>query len=216
MTPCLSNPTHLSCTKCSLSGYRTKVVPGHGKRDASIFFIAEAPGKDEDEVGEPLVGAAGEIFDRCLEQAGLTRGEVFATNMLHCRPPHNDIKHQAAVEGLGVCPQLWLAKEIEEVNPKILVVMGGTASVPYFPGKTVGESSKLARVIGGSDGGVGSVDDNNTVRDSNAGGDSYKHNRGRIVLGCYHPAYAFEFRGGEAVAQQIVGVFSRARRLAGE
>jgi DNA polymerase len=146
--------------------------------------VAEAPGKDEDEVGVPLVGAAGEIFNMCLEKAGINRKDIFVSNMLHCRPPHNDIKHAAAVEGLAICPKKYLTHEIVTVNPRVLVVMGRTAAVPYFSGRTIGEAGKLARVVDR-----------------------------RIVVGCYHPAYAFEFRGGSAIVNEIVKSFERARRL---
>src|SRR5690349_8707830 len=81
----------ISCTKCSLSKSRTNAVAGKGNCNAEIMFIGEAPGRSEDLKGEPFVGAAGKILTEVLEDAGLSRDDVFITNVVKCRPPNNRI-----------------------------------------------------------------------------------------------------------------------------
>ena len=69
-----------TCRKCSLGVMRKNPVPGIGNYDASIMFIGEGPGANEDEKGEPFVGAAGQLLDKLLLMIGLKRSEVFITN----------------------------------------------------------------------------------------------------------------------------------------
>src|ERR1700674_3032885 len=81
----------ISCTKCNLSKSRTNAVPGKGNYNAEIIFTGEAPGRNEDLKGEPFVGAAGKILSEALESAGLSRDDVFITNVVKCRPPSNRV-----------------------------------------------------------------------------------------------------------------------------
>src|SRR3954454_24557282 len=79
-----------SCTRCpELAATRKTVVFGAGNSDADLMFVGEAPGASEDEQGLPFVGRAGKLLDQLLEEIGLTRGDVFVTNVLKCRPPGN-------------------------------------------------------------------------------------------------------------------------------
>src|SRR5258707_14898455 len=79
-----------SCTRCAeLAATRKTVVFGAGNADADLMFVGEAPGATEDEQGLPFVGRAGKLLDQLLEEFGLTRGDVFVTNVLKCRPPGN-------------------------------------------------------------------------------------------------------------------------------
>jgi uracil-DNA glycosylase len=79
-----------NCTKCDeLAEYRTQAVPGVGPATARVVFIGEAPGRWEDEKGEPFVGDAGAYLTELLEKIGLSRSEVFISNILKCRPPDN-------------------------------------------------------------------------------------------------------------------------------
>ena len=77
------------CTKCALHESRNKAVTGEGPADAEIMFIGEGPGFHENEQGRPFVGASGKFLDQLLEQAGLTRADVFIANVVKCRPPSN-------------------------------------------------------------------------------------------------------------------------------
>ncbi len=77
------------CVSCQLHFSRKKAVPGEGPADAEIMLIGEGPGFYENEQGRPFVGAAGKFLDELLEKAGVSRKEVFITNVVKCRPPGN-------------------------------------------------------------------------------------------------------------------------------
>src|SRR2546429_8612491 len=78
------------CTKCPLAATRTNVVFGVGDPHAPLMLVGEAPGRDEDEQGEPFVGRSGKLLDQVLlEELGITRDRVFIGNTLQCRPPGN-------------------------------------------------------------------------------------------------------------------------------
>ena len=76
------NQLILACTKCPLHLTRTNAVPGEGPSQASIMFIGEGPGAQEDRQGKPFVGPAGKLLSELLESVGLSRREVFITNMV--------------------------------------------------------------------------------------------------------------------------------------
>src|SRR5271169_4785003 len=82
--------TALSCLRCPLADGRTNVVFGVGDPRASILFVGEGPGQQEDLAGEPFVGRSGKLLDRLmLEEIGLTRTECYIANVVKCRPPQN-------------------------------------------------------------------------------------------------------------------------------
>ena len=111
------------CTKCDLSATRHHVIFGEGNPNAGIILIGEAPGRDEDLQGRPFVGKSGQLLDKILAACGFTRDEhVFISNIVKCRPPENRIPtpNEAAV-----CMP-WLLKQIELVNPKIIILLGAT------------------------------------------------------------------------------------------
>jgi len=110
-----------SCVKCPLYQSRTHAVPGEGDPQAAIMLVGEAPGEVEDRQGRPFVGPSGQFLSRLLEQNGLSREEVFITNSVKCRPPNNRFPH---VKELEVCRQHWLLRQIELVDPKVIVLLG--------------------------------------------------------------------------------------------
>jgi len=122
-----------ACTKCALHESRKKAVTGEGPADAEIMFIGEAPGFHENEQGRPFVGAAGKFFEQLLEQAGLTRSEVFITNVVKCRPPAN---RDPQPEELQNCNQ-YLEDQIHSINPSIIVTLGRISMGRYFPGAKI-------------------------------------------------------------------------------
>ena len=77
------------CTACSLAEKRTNAVPGEGSPTADLMFIGEGPGFYEDRDGRPFVGPAGKFLEELLASIGLTRADVYITNMVKCRPPNN-------------------------------------------------------------------------------------------------------------------------------
>ena len=114
----------ITCTKCELCKTRVNAVPGKGNQNAKIVFIGEAPGRTEDQRGEPFVGAAGKKLTDMLERNGVSRKSVYITNVVKCRPPNNRIPTEE--ERLS-CRE-HLEKEIVAINPKIICILGNTAS----------------------------------------------------------------------------------------
>src|ERR671937_3049991 len=78
-----------SCVQCPLHATRTKAVPGEGSPSARVMLIGEAPGREEDQRGQPFVGAAGRFLDEVLAGSGVDRSALFITNIVKCRPDKN-------------------------------------------------------------------------------------------------------------------------------
>lgn len=110
----------LKCEKCVLHKTRTNVVPGEGSAKAEIMFIGEGPGKNEDELGRPFVGAAGKLLDKLIESIGLKRADVYIANVVKCRPPQN---RDPLPKEVDFCRK-WLDKQVEIIKPKIIVLLG--------------------------------------------------------------------------------------------
>ncbi len=114
----------LRCTKCQLVNSRNKLVFGEGNENAGIFIIGEAPGYDEDQQGRPFVGKSGQLLDKILAACGFNRREhIYIGNILKCRPPGN--RNPSPEEAATCMP--FLLKQIETVNPKIIILLGATA-----------------------------------------------------------------------------------------
>jgi DNA polymerase len=122
--------TVLQCTKCPhLVAFRHSVVFGVGNPEAELMFVGEAPGADEDLRGEPFVGRAGELLTRIIETMGFARNEVYIANVLKCRPdiPVGQPGNRApTLEEMQTCLP-YLRSQIELIQPKVLVALGGVA-----------------------------------------------------------------------------------------
>lgn len=127
------------CTKCELHRSRKKAVPGEGPMHAEIMFIGEGPGFHENEQGRPFVGAAGKFLDQLLEQAGVTRVDVWITNVVKCRPPGNRDPLPDEVE---TCTRNYLFDQIEIVNPNIIVTLGRISMGLFF------KNAKITQIHG--------------------------------------------------------------------
>lgn len=112
------------CRKCDLGSLRTNAVPGEGSPRASIMFVGEAPGADEDAQGRPFVGRAGQLLDRIIAACGLKRSDVYIGNVLKCRPPEN--RDPRPDELISCLP--YLQRQIEIINPAIIVALGAHAA----------------------------------------------------------------------------------------
>lgn len=112
------------CKKCNLHRFRKNVVPGDGPVPCDIMLVGEAPGRDEDLLGKPFVGAAGRILKEALKEAGYTRESVYITNIIKCRPPNN---RRPRADEIDACTE-HLFNEITRVNPKRIILLGRTAS----------------------------------------------------------------------------------------
>jgi len=113
-----------SCTKCALHSTRTQTVFGVGNRRAQWIFVGEAPGADEDRLGEPFVGAAGKLLNAMLAALGLKREQVYIANVLKCRPPNNRDPQANEVEQC----EPNLIRQIELIQPKLIVALGRHAA----------------------------------------------------------------------------------------
>lgn len=115
----------VKCTRCpALASTRTQTVFGVGQLDPEVCFLGEAPGGDEDKQGEPFVGAAGQLLNRIISACGMRREEVYICNILKCRPPAN---RTPKIDEVDNC-RGYLEKQLELVNPKYIVALGGTAA----------------------------------------------------------------------------------------
>ncbi len=112
------------CTRCKLSATRNQIVFGVGSPTASLVFVGEAPGEQEDRRGEPFVGPAGELLDKMIEAMGWTRQAVYITNTLMCRPPGN---RSPEPDELARCMPFLFAK-LESLAPRIVVALGRPAA----------------------------------------------------------------------------------------
>lgn len=108
------------CRECELSKSRTKFVFGSGSAYATIMFVGEAPGKNEDLQGLPFVGQAGKLLDELLNLIGFDRSEVFIANVLKCRPPGN---RDPRIEEIDTCKG-YLLEQIKIIDPKIVCTLG--------------------------------------------------------------------------------------------
>ena len=114
-----------ACTACGLHKGRTQTVFGVGDEQADWLLVGEAPGAEEDRLGEPFVGQAGRLLDNMLAAIGLSRGEnVYIANVLKCRPPSN--RNPEPGEVAKCSPHLL--KQIELIEPKLIVAMGRFAA----------------------------------------------------------------------------------------
>lgn len=132
------------CTKCALHESRKKAVPGEGPANAEIMFIGEGPGFHEGEQGRPFVGASGKFLDQLLEQAGVTRADVFIANVVKCRPPGN---RDPQAEELAECDP-YLQEQIESINPSIIVTLGRVSMGKFVPGVKITEVHGQMRKVG--------------------------------------------------------------------
>jgi DNA polymerase len=137
----------IKCTKCDLCKTRTNSVPGKGNFQSKVIFVGEAPGRNEDKSGEPFVGVAGQKLSIALEEAGISRDEVYITNIVKCRPPNNRVP---STNERNTC-QEYLKQEISIIKPKIICLLGNTAfnsilggsEITKFRGKIVQKDNQL-------------------------------------------------------------------------
>lgn len=132
------NARILACSKCVLRKNCSRVVPGTGSAEAEIMFIGEAPGKKEDELGVPFVGAAGKFLDEMLASIRLKREDVYIANVCKCRPPEN---RDPMPEEIAICWP-WLLEQIKIIQPKLIVTLGRHSMERFITGQ------KISRIHG--------------------------------------------------------------------
>jgi uracil-DNA glycosylase family protein len=127
------------CTRCDLYRHATQTVFGEGPLDASIMFVGEQPGDQEDLAARPFVGPAGALFDAALEKAGIDRSTVYVTNAVKhfkfVQKGKRRIHNKPDAGEISAC-RWWIEHERELIRPPVTVALGATAARSLI-GKTV-------------------------------------------------------------------------------
>lgn len=165
-----------------LAEQATQLVMGGGDPDADIVFIGEAPGKKEDESGQPFVGAAGRFLDEMLAAAGMDRSEVYITNIVKYRPPNN--RDPRPEEKAAFLP--YLLRQLEIIDPKAVITLGRHSMEYFLP------EAKISEVHG------------RAVRKKIAYHGKAEHEW--LIVPLYHPAAAL-YNGG--MRQTLIDDFVR-------
>lgn len=114
-----------NCQACPLATQgRSQVVFGEGSAAAQLMFVGEGPGRDEDEQGHPFIGRAGQLLTKIILAMGITREDVYISNVVKCRPPGNRVPLPTESD---VCTKLILFKEIDIIRPRVICALGATA-----------------------------------------------------------------------------------------
>ncbi len=154
-----------------LAAQAQNLVMGDGNPNADIIFIGEAPGKNEDELGLPFVGAAGKFLNEMLAAAGMDRSDVYITNIVKYRPPNN--RDPLPEEKQAFWP--YLARQLEIIDPKAIVTLGRHSMEFFLP------DAKISEVHG------------HAVRKHVRYHDNTEHEW--LIVPLYHPAAAL-YNGG--------------------
>lgn len=120
----------LNCRLCRLCEGRTNAVPGEVSWNAQVMFIGEGPGRDEDLQGKPFVGAAGKLLNQLIESIGLSRADVFITNVVKCRPPEN---RDPLPDEIEAC-RPYLEAQLKMIKPRLVVTLGRHSMSKFLPG----------------------------------------------------------------------------------
>jgi DNA polymerase len=131
------------CTRCPLAHGRLRAVPGEGNPHAKIMVIGEGPGAEEDKQARPFVGRSGNLLEQILLGIGYKREDVFIANVVKCRPPGN---RDPLPEELSAC-QDFLERQIEVINPAVVVTLGRFSMYRYFPGAAISKIHGQAKRV---------------------------------------------------------------------
>jgi DNA polymerase len=158
-----------SCHACELGQTRTRSVFSGGSTQAKIMIIGEAPGKDEDDQGEPFVGRSGQLLMKLFAQVGVERErDLYICNTIKCRPPQN--RKPTPLEKDACRP--FLEAQIDFVQPKVIVLCGATAVSSLLPH----EKRTITQVRG----------------------QWFDHASGAKVMAVFHPSYLLRHHSLEA------------------
>lgn len=112
-----------ACSRCALHAERKQAVFARGNPFSELCFVGEGPGADEDALGEPFVGAAGQLLDKMIVAMGYRRDEVYICNIVKCRPPKNRKPEPAE---MAACSP-FLTEQLGLIQPRVIVALGATA-----------------------------------------------------------------------------------------
>lgn len=129
---------------CSdLAVQATRLVMGSGNPNADIVFIGEAPGKKEDEQGLPFVGASGRFLNEMLAAAGMERDDVYITNIVKYRPPHN--RDPSTEEKHEFWP--YLMRQLEIIEPKVVITLGRHSGMCFIPDLVISRDHGHGQIV---------------------------------------------------------------------
>ena len=129
-----------ACTACRLHAGRTRAVPGEGNPMTEVVLVGEGPGVNEDRLGRPFVGRAGELLVRLLASIGWRREDVFITNIVKCRPPDN---RDPEPDEVAACAP-YLHRQLQAIDPALVVTLGRHSMGMFRPGTTISRSHGTA------------------------------------------------------------------------
>lgn len=112
-----------------LASFASQLVMGDGNTSADIVFVGEAPGKKEDELGLPFVGASGKFLDKMLSNVDMNRDDVYITNIVKYRPPNN--RDPSTDEKAAFWP--YLLRQLDIINPKVVITLGRHSGSAFIP-----------------------------------------------------------------------------------
>lgn len=121
---CIARDVIGDCHRCKLHRSRNRLVFGQGNPEASVVFVGEGPGAEEDRQGIPFVGESGQLLNRMIIAMGLQRGEVYIANVVKCRPPNNRTPEPDEVEA---CAR-FLRAQLAVIQPRVIVTLGKPAA----------------------------------------------------------------------------------------
>jgi uracil-DNA glycosylase len=165
------------CQRCRLGTGRTNAVPGEGEAETDVVFVGEGPGFNEDRLGRPFVGRAGDLLVKLLATLGWRRSEVFITNIVKCRPPDN---RDPEPDEVAACLP-YLHRQLEVLDPALVVTLGRHSMARFMPGARIGQVHGTMAPV---DPGTGA--------------------RGAMAFALYHPAAAL--RSSEVERQSYADV----------
>ena len=123
------------CNRCTLYREKKCDVFGTGSLNAKIMFIGEAPGREEDKVGKPFIGRAGKFLNLLFSEAGAKREDCFITNLVKHRPFNNRKPKRQEIDSCYP----YLLRQIEIIDPELIVLLGNVALDYIFPKKNIGK-----------------------------------------------------------------------------
>jgi uracil-DNA glycosylase len=168
------------CRQCRLHEGRTNAVPGEGNPSTEVMFVGEGPGFNEDRLGRPFVGRAGDFLVKLLGSIGWRRDEVFITNVVKCRPPDN---RDPQPDEIAACAP-YLRRQLEALDPALVVTLGRYSMATFVPGARISQAHGTVRPV-----------------DPQTGAPN------ALVLAMYHPAAALRTTAiAETSLQDIAGV----------
>ena len=132
-----------TCTRCRLHETRTQAVPGEGDPSTEVVLVGEGPGMNEDRLGRPFVGRAGDLLVRLLGSIGWRREDVFITNVVKCRPPEN---RDPEPDEIAAC-EPFLRRQLAVLDPAVVVTLGRHSMGRFMPGSRISQVHGTMRPV---------------------------------------------------------------------